>query len=81
MTAISTTRAVERCERLAALGPPPVWWRVFALRRWLAAYRAIMALDISVGAQMLRELYPAEQLVAQATAEAPWLRMVPRSER
>jgi len=58
MTAISTTRAVERCERLAMLGPPPAWWRVFALRRWIRAYRAIMALDISVGAQMLREVYP-----------------------
>jgi hypothetical protein len=81
VTAISTTRAVERCQLLATLGPPPAWWRVFALRRWLAEYRAIMALDISVGAQMLREAYPAEQLEALATAENPWLRMVPRSER
>lgn len=57
MTGISTTRAVERCERLAALGPAPAWWRVFAMRRWLAEYRAIMALDISVHAEMLRSLY------------------------
>jgi hypothetical protein len=81
MTAISTTRAVERCERLATLGPPPAWWRVFALRRWLRGYDAIMALDISVAAQLLREAYPAEQLEALAMAENPWLRMVPRSER
>jgi hypothetical protein len=59
VSSISTTRAVERCERLAALGPAPAWWRLFALRRWLAEYRAIMALDISVGAQLLREVYPA----------------------
>lgn len=81
MTTISTTRAVERCQVLAALGPAPAWWRVSALRRWLRAYDAIMALDISVAAQLLREAYPAEQLVAQATAENPWLRMVPRSQR
>lgn len=56
---ISTTRAVEPCERLAALGPPPTWWRVFALRRWLREHRAIMALDISVSAEILRSLYPA----------------------
>lgn len=67
MTAISTTRAVERCERLAALGPAPAWWRVFALRRWVAEYRAIMALDISVHAEMLRTVYTPE--VAAQMAE------------
>lgn len=67
MTGISTTRAVERCERLAALGPAPPWWRVFAVRRWLRAYRAIMALDISVHAEMLRSMYPAESI--KQTAE------------
>ena len=81
MNAISTTRAVERCEQLAILGPPPPWYRPILLRRWLRLYRAVMALDISVGAQLLREVYPAEQVVAQAMTESPWLRMVPRSER
>jgi hypothetical protein len=85
MTAISTTRAVERCERLATLGPPPPWWRVFALRRWLAGYDAIMALDISVGAQMLREVYPAGDVAVLAVrhdAERDrLLRMMPRGER
>lgn len=86
MTAISTTRAVERCERLATLGPPPAWWRVFALRRWLRGYDAIMALDISVAAQLLREVYkhatPEESAALDAlTPEELALRMVPRSER
>lgn len=52
-------RAVERCDRLAKLGRPPAWWRVFALRRWLRAYRAIMALDISALGEMMRAAYPA----------------------
>ena len=65
-TAISTTRAVSRCERLAALGPAPAWWRVFALRRWLRGYRAVMALDISVSAEMLRSLYPADWVAEMA---------------
>lgn len=63
---ISTTRAVERCERLANLAPPPAWWRVFALRRWLRDYRAIMALDISVHAEMLRSMYPVDGVRAMA---------------
>jgi hypothetical protein len=62
VTGISTTRAVERCHLLAALGPPPAWWRVFALCRWMAEYRAIMALDISVHAEQLRELYTDDRL-------------------
>jgi hypothetical protein len=86
MTAISTTRAVERCERLEyGLGPPPAWWRVFALRRWLRAYRAIMALDISVGAQLLREVYPDTDVAVLAVRHdaerARLLRVVPRTER
>lgn len=80
MTAISTTRAVERCERLAALGPAPAWWRVFALRRWLRAYRAIMALDISEMAEMLREVYTDEKLRELATAPNPLL-AIPIVER
>jgi hypothetical protein len=66
VTAISTTRAVERCQLLATLGPPPAWWRVFALRRWLRAYRAIMAFDISVHAEMMRSFYPAEVVKGMA---------------
>lgn len=72
---ISTTRAVERCERLAKLGPAPAWWRVFALRRWLAAYRAIMALDISAHAEVLRSVYPDEQLRELATAPNPFIKI------
>lgn len=81
MNTISTTRAVERCERLAALGPPPVWWRVFALRRWLRAYRAITALDISVHAEMLRSVYPADWVEKMAHQPNDTLRGLLKQDR
>jgi hypothetical protein len=83
LATLSTTRAVERCEQLAALGSPPAWWRVFALRRWLHAYRAIMALDISAQAEMLRSIYTADAVkdLAERVHPAAALRMAPRSER
>lgn len=62
MTGIVPKRAVERCDRLAKLGPPPPQSRPWKLRRWLRAYRAIMALDISEAAEMLRDLYPTERI-------------------
>ncbi len=57
---INAARAMERCECLAALGPPPAWSRPWKLRRWLAAYRRIMALDISSHAEMLRDVYSSD---------------------
>jgi hypothetical protein len=81
MTTLSTTRAVERCEQLARLGPAPAWWRVFALRRWLVAYRAIMALDISAQAEMLRSLYTPDVVKLAAQRPHPALRLVRGSER
>ncbi|HZJ67840.1 MAG TPA: hypothetical protein VFD36_30260 [Kofleriaceae bacterium] len=80
--AISPSRAVERCERLAMLGPAPAWWRAFALRRWLRAYRAVMAMDIGVLAEQLRDLYSRGHVneLAERPVHAA-LRMVPRSER
>lgn len=75
MTGIVPRRAVERCERLAKLGPAPAWWRVFALRRWLAAYRAIMALDISAHAEVLRSVYTDEKLRELATAPNPFIKI------
>lgn len=75
MTGIVPHRAIERCEALAKLGWPPSWWRMIARRRWLRAYRAIMALDISEGAEMLREVYTDEQLRELATAPNPFIRI------
>ena len=80
MTAIAPDRAVERCHRLAKLGPPPKWWRLRRMVRWLRAYRSIMAFDISVGAEMLRDLYSAETVEQMARRPAPFLALV-KSER
>lgn len=81
---ISPTRAVERCENLAKLGSPPPWWRVFALRRWLASYRAIMALDVGEYAEMLRAAYTPgriEELANRAHPAFASLSKAPRGER
>ncbi len=79
--AISPSRAVERCERLAMLGPPPAWWRAFGLRRWLRGYSAVMAMDIGVLAEQLRDLYARGHVNELADHPTAALRMVPRSER
>lgn len=75
MTGINPRRAVERCEALAKLGQPPPRWRVFQLRRWLRAYRAIMAIDISEAAEMLRGVYTDEKLRELATAPNPFIKV------
>lgn len=71
MTALVPRRAVERCEALAALGQPPPLTRPWKLRRWLRAYRAIMALDISEAAEMLREVYTPSDIERMAGAANP----------
>lgn len=71
MTRINAKRAVERCELLAKLGSPPPWWRVLSLRRWLRAYRSIMAMDISEMGEMLRAEYPASDIAAHARRPNP----------
>lgn len=73
MTKPNAKRAVERCEALAKLGAAPTWWRVFALRKWLRAYRSIMALDISEMGEMLREVYPAAEVERMANRPNPML--------
>lgn len=79
MNNINPRRAVERCAALAKLGSPPPWWRVWKLRRWLSAYRSIMALDISVHAEMLRETYTDEKLRELATAPNPFVKVFTKS--
>ena len=48
----------ERGAKLSALGTAPPWWRVFARRRWLRRHAEVMAMDVSVYAEMLRHWYP-----------------------
>lgn len=78
---ISTTRAVERCEKLAALGSPPSWWRVFKLRRWLAEYRAIMAHDIGEPAEMWRAAYTPGRIEELANRAHPTFASLTRIAR
>lgn len=73
MIGVNPERAVERCERLAKLGSPPPWWRVWELRRWLSAYRSIMAMDISQFAEVLRDAYPPAVIAEMAQRDAPWI--------
>lgn len=65
--------AEQRCELLAQLGDPPPVSRPWKLRRWLTRYRAIMALDISKQAELLREHYPAAEVSRMAGAKNPML--------
>lgn len=75
MIGINAKRAVERCEQLAILGPPPPWYRPVLLRRWSRLYRAIMALDIGEMAEMLREVYTDEKLRELAAAPNPFIKI------
>lgn len=56
------TLLAERAAALRALGPEPRWWRLFARRRWHARHRAIMAMDVSTMAWLLRQEYPATHI-------------------
>lgn len=54
---VSEARLAMRERRLMALGPSPSWWRVFARRRWRKRRLAIMAMDVSVMAEVLTRIY------------------------
>lgn len=69
MREFNPKRAVERCERLSALGRPPPQRHNRKLRKWLDAFAAIMALDISEAAEMLRSVYSRD--VVLQTMERP----------
>jgi hypothetical protein len=64
-------RAVERYDRIKALGSVPPWWRFRARRRWLQEFTAIMALDISTSAEILRKLYPTDAVQQMAEWTRP----------
>lgn len=63
---INPKRAVERCERLSALGPPPPQRHNRKLRKWLDAFMSIMALDISEFSEILRSAYTPDAIVEAA---------------
>lgn len=62
MNRISAKLLIERETKLDALGPRPPWWRPFTRRRWRARHAAIMAMDVSEWAEMLRHWYGDEYL-------------------
>jgi len=70
---MSPKRALQRCELIAGLGAIPPWWRLLARRRWIAAFRAIMAIDISDVAELLRQHYSPSDVQALAEREHPTL--------
>lgn len=70
--------AVERCQRIAALGPPPPQRHNRKLARWLDAFRSIMALDISESAEMLRSVYTPTSIVEAAERSNPMLAFLTR---
>jgi len=80
MSGISVRRAVERAEQLAILGPPPRWYRPVLLARWSRLYRAIMTLDLSEGAEILRSYYSDERVRELAEQPSPWSGILRRSK-
>ena len=64
-------RAVARRDaRLAALGPQPVWWRLFGRAQWKREHRRIMSYDVSRATEWLRAMYPVG-IVAELAARLP----------
>lgn len=63
----------ERNRKLADLGPRPAWWRWLARRRWDARKRAVLAMDVSRQAMLLRSIYGTAQMQTMAAAPNPFL--------
>lgn len=80
MDLINAARAVERCAQLRDLGPAPPWSRPWKLKRWLRAYRAIMALDISEAAEMLRSVYMSSDITEMAWRQSPFHALLKRGD-
>lgn len=77
---INPKRAVERCERLSKLGPPPPQRHNRKLRKWLDAFMAIMALDVSEYAEILRSVYTPGSIEDLAHRPMPWVYSLVRKE-
>ncbi len=63
----------ERDAKLKQIGPRPPWWRLFARRRWKQQRAAILAIDVSQVALMLRDLYSTAYLEQLASTTSPSL--------
>lgn len=72
----NTQRAVERYERIRDLGSCPPAWKFRAREKWLRAFAAIMAVDITEMDDMLRGIYTDEYLQGMATQRGPTLAML-----
>jgi hypothetical protein len=70
MNQLSAKLLAEREAKLDALGPRPPWWRPFARRRWRRRRDALLAMDVSQMAEMLREVYSDDVLRAMAARPA-----------
>ena len=80
---ISPKRAVERCERLAALGPPPPQRHNRKLKRWLDAFSSIMVSEMSEMSEMseiLRAVYTPGSIEDLAHRPMPWVYGLIRKE-
>lgn len=66
----SRARLALRAQRLIALGPIPPWWRPFARHRWRRRHAKVMAMSVSVMAEILCTLY--EKRIEQMAARPAW---------
>ena len=57
----------ERDAKVAALGARPPWWRVLSRRRYDRRRRELMAMDISIFAEQMREFYPSSAVAEMAS--------------
>lgn len=56
----------ERDTMVAALGQRPPWWRVFSRRHYDQRHRELMAKDISIFTEQMREFYPSSSVAEMA---------------
>jgi hypothetical protein len=61
----------ERDAKLKRLGSRPPWWRPFVRLRWKQQRAAILAMDVSQAALMLRGLYSTAYLEQLASMPSP----------
>jgi myo-inositol catabolism protein IolC len=62
--------AIERDDRIRALGPRPPWWRPLSRRAWRRKRAAILATDVSIFTAMLRSVYTPESTEEMARRPA-----------
>jgi hypothetical protein len=72
--------AAERQAKLDALGEQPGWWRPFARRKWRDRRAAILAIDISEAAAMLRDVYSSAFAEEVVMRPAPSFAMFVKAE-